>query len=70
VLADLGAAEGEKVVLRSGRGAITVPATADPGVPAGSAVLPWNLPGGRAGDLIDSGAVVTVVTVEPAGGDD
>ena len=69
-LADLGAAEGEKVVLRSSRGAITVPAVADQGVPLGSAVLPWNAPGARAGDLIDSSAVVTVVTVESSGGDD
>jgi NADH-quinone oxidoreductase subunit G len=70
VLADLGAADGEKVVVRSRRGTLTLPAMSDPGVPAGSAVLPWNLPGGRAGDLIDSTAPVTSVTVEANGGGD
>jgi NADH-quinone oxidoreductase subunit G len=70
VLAELGAAEGEKVLVRSARGVLTLPASADPTLPAGTAVIPWNLPGGRAGDLIDSSAVVTTVTVEASGGDD
>ena len=70
VLAELGAAEGEKVVLRSKRGTLRLPATADSGLPPGTAVLPWNLPGARAGDLIDSTTVVTTVTVEASGGDD
>jgi predicted molibdopterin-dependent oxidoreductase YjgC len=70
VLAELGAADGEKVVVRSNRGTLTLPAAADPTLPAGSAVIPWNLPGGRAGDLIDCSAVVTTVTVEASGGDD
>jgi NADH-quinone oxidoreductase subunit G len=69
VLAEMGAADGEKVVLRSRRGTITLPAVADPFLPAGTAFLPWNLPGGRAGDLIDSSAVVTAVTVESSGGE-
>jgi hypothetical protein len=70
VLAELGAAEGEKVVLRSARGKLRLPASADSRLPADTAVLAWNLPGARAGDLIDSGAVVTTVTVEASGGDD
>ncbi len=74
VLAELGAAEGEKVVLLRGqkRGTLRprprpTPPACRPG-PAG--VLPWNLPGARAGDLIDSTTVVTTVTVEASGGDD
>ncbi|HLI54290.1 MAG TPA: NADH-quinone oxidoreductase subunit NuoG [Acidimicrobiales bacterium] len=66
VLAELGAADGEKVVLRSARGSLVVEARADAGIPEGTAVLPWNLPGGRAADLIDSGAQVTSVVVEAA----
>ena len=70
VLAEMGAAEGEKVRIRSNRGTLTLPALPDPSLPPGTAVLPWNLPGGRAGDLIDCSAVVTTVTVEASGGDD
>jgi formylmethanofuran dehydrogenase subunit D len=70
VLAGIGAAEGEKVVVRSSRGSLTIPATGDPKLPTGTALLAWNLPGGRAGDLIDSAAAVTTVTVEAQGGDD
>jgi anaerobic selenocysteine-containing dehydrogenase len=70
VLAELGAAEGEKVVVRSGRGSITVPASGDPRLPAGTVVVPWNLPGGRVGELIDSSLAVTTVTIEASGGDD
>jgi formylmethanofuran dehydrogenase subunit D len=70
VLAGIGAAEGEKVVVRSTRGSLTLSASGDPKLPAGTALLPWNLPGGRAGDLIDSSASVTTVTVEAQGGDD
>jgi NADH-quinone oxidoreductase subunit G len=70
VLAELGAAEGEKVVVRSGRGSITLPASGDPRLPAGTVVVPWNLPGGRVGDLIDATMAVTTVTIESSGGDD
>jgi hypothetical protein len=69
VLAELGAADGEKLVVRSVRGVLTLPVVADPALPAGSAYLPWNLPGARAGDLIDSSAAVTSVTLEAPGGD-
>ena len=69
VLAEMGTAEGEMVVLRSSRGKLTVPAAADASLPAGTAVLTWNLPGGSAGDLVDSAAVATTVTIEAHGGD-
>jgi NADH-quinone oxidoreductase subunit G len=70
VLAETGAAEGEKVQVRSSRGRITAPAVADPSLPSGTVVVDWNQPGGRAGDLIDVAVAVTVVTVEACGGDD
>ena len=71
VLAEMGAAQGEKVTVRSTRGSLTVAAAADPALPAGTAVIAWNLPGGRAGDLIDSASRVTEVTVtDVSGGDD
>jgi NADH-quinone oxidoreductase subunit G len=70
VLADMGVAHGEKVTVRSARGSVTVVALADSSVPAGSAVLPWNLPGARAADLIDSSLPVTEVTITvPNGGE-
>jgi NADH-quinone oxidoreductase subunit G len=69
VLAALGAAEGEAVRISSARGLLVLPAHADGTLPARSALLPWNLPGGRAGDLIDSGAPFTEITVSPEGGD-
>ena len=69
-LADLGVADGEKVVVRSARGVLTLPAVADAGLPAGTASIPWNLPGGRAGDLIDGAASVTTVTISATGGED
>ncbi|MBV9661395.1 MAG: molybdopterin-dependent oxidoreductase, partial [Acidimicrobiales bacterium] len=67
VLAGLGVAHGENVVLSSSRGSLTVAAVADPVVPTGTAVLPWNLPGARASELIDSSQPVTEVTVAPVG---
>ncbi len=68
VLAELGVAHGEKVRVRSTRGSLIVAAAADPAVPSGTAVIPWNLPGGRAGDLIDASSRVTYVTVTDASG--
>jgi len=69
-LAELGVAEGEKVVVRSHRGVLTLSAVGDSRLPSGTAVIPWNLPGGRAGDLIDSTSPVTRVTIDAQGGDD
>jgi hypothetical protein len=41
---------------------------ADEHVAAGSAVLPFNLPGGGAGSLIDASAAYTELAVEAVGG--
>jgi hypothetical protein len=41
-----------------------VAAVADAGVAAGTAVLPFNLPGGGANSLIDASAPYTELTVE------
>jgi hypothetical protein len=40
---------------------LTLPAVGDPAIPAGTAVLPWNLPGAHASDLIDVSSPVTEV---------
>ena len=64
VLAGLGVAHREPVAVKSTAGALTVPAVGDASIPAGTAVLPWNLPGGRAADLIDAFSPVTEVRVE------
>jgi NADH-quinone oxidoreductase subunit G len=64
VLAGIGAANGEPVSVRSGHGALILPAVGDAGLPSGTAVLPWNLPGAHASDLIDASASVTEVLVE------
>ncbi len=66
-LAALGVAEGEKVTVSSPKGSLTVSASADPGVARGVAVLAWNLPGGRVGDLIDAGERLNFVRLEPGG---
>jgi anaerobic selenocysteine-containing dehydrogenase len=72
VLAGLGAADGETVRVRSARASVVVPAFTDPAVPVGTALLAWNLPGARAGDLIDSTSAVTEVHLAmlDEGGDD
>jgi predicted molibdopterin-dependent oxidoreductase YjgC len=66
VLADLGNADGELVRVASSRGALLIAATGDPSLPEGTAFLPWNLPGGRAGDLVDSSSSYTEVRVTSA----
>ncbi|HET7523103.1 MAG TPA: molybdopterin-dependent oxidoreductase, partial [Acidimicrobiales bacterium] len=66
VLAELGTADGEPVIVRSARGKLTVPATGDPTLPEGTALVPWNVPGLPAGDLIDARAAVNHVAVEAA----
>ncbi|MGC8512166.1 MAG: NADH-quinone oxidoreductase subunit NuoG [Acidimicrobiales bacterium] len=66
-LAALGVAEGEKVTVSSAKGSLTVAASADAGVARGIAVLAWNLPGGRVGELIDAGGRLNFVSVEPGG---
>jgi predicted molibdopterin-dependent oxidoreductase YjgC len=47
------------------RGSVVVPAVPDARVAPGSAVLPFNLPGGGAGSLIDASAAYTELTVGP-----
>jgi anaerobic selenocysteine-containing dehydrogenase len=69
VLAALGSADGEAVRVSSTRGLLVLPAHGDRTLPARSALLAWNLPGGRAGDLIEAGAPFTEITVRPEGGD-
>ena len=65
----MGLAEGEAVRVDSSRGSLVLP-----GVGAirtcrpGSVVVPWNLPGAHAGDLIDARPPFTEVTVRPAAG--
>jgi anaerobic selenocysteine-containing dehydrogenase len=60
----LGVAGGGAVTVSSPRGSATLPALADPAVPAGVA---WVSPG-TAADLVDGAAAMTTVTVEAAGG--
>jgi NADH-quinone oxidoreductase subunit G len=64
-LASLGAAAtGMKVRLRSARGSLVLPARADAGVPPGTVVVPFNLPPGGAGELVDAAADWTEVAAE------
>jgi NADH-quinone oxidoreductase subunit G len=61
VLAGMGAADGEAVSVKSSHGSLTLPAVGDSTLPTGTAVLPWNLPGAHASDLIDASSAVTEV---------
>lgn len=63
-LARLGAGPAGQVRARTKRGSLVVAAVADPRVPVGVAVLPFNLPGGGAGALIDASRPYTELTVE------
>jgi NADH-quinone oxidoreductase subunit G len=53
-----------RATARSGRAGVVVTAIADAGVPAGTVVMPFNLPGGGAGQLIDAASPVTEVSLE------
>jgi NADH-quinone oxidoreductase subunit G len=53
-----------RVRVTTKRGSLVVAAVADAGVAAGTAVLPFNLPGGGANSLIDASAPYTELTVE------
>jgi anaerobic selenocysteine-containing dehydrogenase len=64
VLADLGAADGEVVRAVSSRGVLALPAEVDVRMPPGIALLAWDLPDGRAGDLIDVEQPFTEVRLE------
>jgi NADH-quinone oxidoreductase subunit G len=50
--------------LTSRKGSLVAPAVADPRVLPGTAVVPFNLPGGGAGGLVDAAADWTEVTAE------
>ena len=66
----LGAAEGDRVKLRSARGELTLSAHPDEGVPRGVVAIDFNVPGGEsapgnaAATLIDSRQLVTDVRME------
>ncbi len=63
----LGVAAGTVVTVSNregGRGAITVPVSADAGVPKGAALVMFNQAGGSAASLIDASRLVTDVRVE------
>ena len=62
----LGIEAGTDVKVVSGQGELRAPLAVDPGVPAGSAVVPANAPGNGANILIDASAPVTDVRVERA----
>ena len=55
---------GELVRVVSRSGALLLPASGDFSVPPGVAVVPWNVPGACAAELIDAGEVVTDVRLE------
>ncbi len=63
-LARLGNGRAGDVRVSTHRGSVVVAVVADAGVVPGSAVLPFNLPEGGAGTLIDSTAAYQEVTVE------
>ena len=66
----LGAVTGDRVKVRSARGALTLAAEADEGVPRGVVAIDFNVPGGEsapgnaAATLIDSRQLVTDVRLE------
>jgi NADH-quinone oxidoreductase subunit G len=60
----LGVTAGDALRVTSSRTTLTLPAEADPGVPRGVAVLPFDQPGPGAADLIDVTAPVTDVRLE------
>jgi len=62
----LGVASGQPVHLTSARATVTVPVVADPGVPRGTASLPFNAGTPGAAELIDVSEVVTDIRLERA----
>ena len=66
-LARLGTAPGDDVRVSTKRGSVVAAVVADRGVPRGTAVLPFNVPGDAAGSLIDASATCTELTVEGTG---
>ncbi|MGO9660082.1 MAG: NADH-quinone oxidoreductase subunit NuoG [Acidimicrobiales bacterium] len=64
-LSRLGDGQGGEVRVSTPRGSLVVAAVPDARVAPGSAVLPFNLPEGGAGPLIDASAAYTELTVGP-----
>jgi NADH-quinone oxidoreductase subunit G len=60
----LGVKRGTIVKIESSRGHLLAPVASDPGVPAGTAAIPFSVPGWGANVLVDSADVVTDVRVE------
>jgi NADH-quinone oxidoreductase subunit G len=60
----LGVDSGSVVKIESARGHLLAPVAADAGVPAGSAAIPFSVPGWAANVLVDGTAAVTDVRVE------
>jgi NADH-quinone oxidoreductase subunit G len=60
----LGVESGSVVKIESGRGHLLAPVAADTGVPVGTAVIPFSVPGWSANVLVDAAAAVTDVRVE------
>ncbi len=56
----LGLMAGDEVIIRSSRGAITLPYRVDPALPPGIVTVPFNPVGPGAGELIDATAVTEV----------
>jgi anaerobic selenocysteine-containing dehydrogenase len=67
-LARFGMKPATQVRVSSQRGSVVVTAMPDPSIPTGIAVLPFNLPGGGAGELIDAAAPHTDVRLGHAEG--
>ncbi len=60
----IGVEAGTLVRVESARGHLDMPVRVDPGVPVGSASVPWRTPGADVRTLIDSASTVTDVRVE------
>ncbi|MHB1924149.1 MAG: NADH-quinone oxidoreductase subunit NuoG [Acidimicrobiales bacterium] len=65
----LGLHSGDRVRISAPRGSFVLPAAADPGVPRGSAWMPFSQPDGGASRLIDSAESVTDVRLETVQGE-
>jgi predicted molibdopterin-dependent oxidoreductase YjgC len=63
----LGVQPGAQVRVSTERASMTLPVVADPSVPSGVAIVPFNLPEGGAGQLIDAAKETTEVRIEPLG---
>ncbi|HUZ44957.1 MAG TPA: NADH-quinone oxidoreductase subunit NuoG [Acidimicrobiales bacterium] len=65
----LGLHSGDRVRISAPRGSFVLPAAADPGIPRGSAWMPFSQPDGGASRLIDSAESVTDVRLETVQGE-